>query len=124
MKDNQIDEIAKILKCRISEPSGDCKNRNIHIEEMARVIETTEQIARDAHCGYPSPRMYATDLYDHGCRKQSEGEWIVHTHHYECSKCGFEYETDVFAEDYNPITDFYLHFCSVCGVKMKGGEGK
>lgn len=50
------------------------------------------------------------------------GEWIVHTHHYECSNCGFEYETDVFAEDYNPITDFYLHFCSVCGAKMKDGE--
>jgi hypothetical protein len=44
------------------------------IEEMARVIETTEQIARDAHCGLPSPRMYAKDLYWHGYRKQSE--WI------------------------------------------------
>ena len=44
------------------------------IEEMAKVIETTEQIARDAHCGYPSPRMYAKDLYWKGYRKQSE--WI------------------------------------------------
>jgi translation initiation factor IF-1 len=43
------------------------------IEEMAKVIETTEQIARDAHCGYPSPRMYAKDLYWKGYRKQ---EWI------------------------------------------------
>ena len=42
------------------------------IEEMAKVIETTEQIARDAHCGLPSPRMYAKDLYWHGYRKQSE----------------------------------------------------
>lgn len=70
---------------------------------------------------------YSTDLslgevlYKAGYRKQREGEWIVHTHHYECSNCGFEYETDVFAEDYNPITDFYLSFCSVCGAKMKGG---
>lgn len=55
------------------------------IEEMAKVIETTEQIARDAHCGIPSPRMYAKDLYWKGYRKQSEpiscdhekgGEWI------------------------------------------------
>lgn len=44
----------------------------IEIEKMARVIETTEQIARDAHCGLPSPRMYAKDLYWHGYRKQSE----------------------------------------------------
>lgn len=43
------------------------------IEEMAKVIETTEQIARDAHCGLPSPTMYAKDLYWHGYRKQ---EWI------------------------------------------------
>jgi hypothetical protein len=44
------------------------------IEEMAKVIEKTEQIARDAHCGLPSPRMYAKDLYWHVYRKQSE--WI------------------------------------------------
>ena len=42
------------------------------IEKMAKVIETTEQIARDAHCGYPSPRMYATDLHNKGYRDQSE----------------------------------------------------
>ena len=39
------------------------------IEEMAKVIETTEQIARDAHCGLPSPTK---DLYWHDYRKQSE----------------------------------------------------
>ena len=44
------------------------------IEKMAKIIETTEQIARDAHCGLPSPRMYAKDLYWHGYREQSE--WI------------------------------------------------
>lgn len=42
------------------------------IEEMAKVIERTEQIARDAHCGLPSPTMYAKDLYWKGYRKQSE----------------------------------------------------
>ena len=42
------------------------------IEKMAKVIEITEQIARDAHCGYPSPRMIASDLYDKGYREQSE----------------------------------------------------
>ena len=49
-------------------------NEQKQIEEMAKVIEKTEQIARDAHCGYPSPTMYAKDLYWHGCRRQSG--WI------------------------------------------------
>lgn len=48
------------------------------------------------------------------------GEWITHTHFYECSNCEFIYETDVIAFDYNPITDFDLHYCSVCGAKMDG----
>ena len=39
------------------------------IEEMAKVIEITEQIARDAHCGLPSPTMYAKELYWYGYRK-------------------------------------------------------
>ena len=43
------------------------------IEEMARVVEITEQIARDAVGALPSPRMYARDLYEKGYRKQ---EWI------------------------------------------------
>ncbi len=68
-----------------------------------------------------TPDFTAEKMTAKGYRKQSEGEWIVHTHHYECSNCRFVYETDVFAEDYNPITDFDLYFCSVCGAKMKGG---
>ena len=42
------------------------------VEEMAKVIEITEQIARDAVGALPSPRMYAKDLYWKGYRKQSE----------------------------------------------------
>ena len=48
------------------------------------------------------------------------GHWITHTHFYECSNCEFIYQTDVIAFDYNPITDFDLHYCSVCGAKMDG----
>lgn len=42
------------------------------IEEMAKVIEITEQIARDAVGALPSPTMYAKDLYWHGYRRQRE----------------------------------------------------
>ena len=42
------------------------------IEEIAKVIERTEQIARDAHCGLPSPTMYAKDLYWKGYRNISD----------------------------------------------------
>lgn len=43
------------------------------IEEIAKVIIGTEQIATDHHCGTPSPTMYAKDLYWRGYRKQ---EWV------------------------------------------------
>ena len=92
------------------------------IEEMAKVIEITEQIARDAHCGYPSPRMTASDLYDKGYRKQSEGKWSrfevdsskgygqVYYQHKDCNLNA----TQLFPRPY--------HFCPNCGAKMKGGE--
>lgn len=85
------------------------------IEEMAKVIETTEQIARDAHCGYPSPRMYAKDLYWHGYRKQSEGRWekiafgnLVTT--VRCGNCGEREDLAFYEKPY----------CPNCGAKMKG----
>ena len=78
------------------------------IEEMAKVIETTEQIARDAHCGLPSPTMYAKDLYWHGYRKQSEGRWMQMPYRYRCSECG-----DTHISQFN--------YCPNCGAKMKGG---
>lgn len=92
------------------------------IEEMARVIETTEQIARDAHCGLPSPRMYAKDLYWHGYRRQNTGSWIKHSASYECTSCNEEFFVEGYAEDYDPITECDLHFCPNCGARMKGEE--
>lgn len=86
------------------------------IEEMAKVIERTEQIARDAHCGLPSPTMYAKDLYWHGYRRQIEGGWqTIHTPLYQpiyfkCSVCGVVQKTKT-------------KHCPECGAKMKDGEG-
>ena len=91
------------------------------IEEMAKVIETTEQIARDAHCGYPSPTMYAKDLYWHGYRRQIEGEWILHKPRrenrnatYKCSACG-----KLCSSYYNDVGEWKC--CPNCGAEMKGG---
>lgn len=93
------------------------------IEEMAKVIEKTEQIARDAHCGLPSPTMYAKDLYWHGYHKQSEGEWIktqfrsrsgfYTIKEFPCNKCGEKFEVAKGNEN--------MHFCPNCGAHMKGG---
>lgn len=87
------------------------------IEEMAKVIERTEQIARDAYCGYPSPTMFAKDLYWHGYSKQSEGEgeWIFDREAcfmdldcFTCTKC-------------KTIQRKETPYCPNCGAKMKGG---
>ena len=79
------------------------------IEEMAKVISGTEKIARDAHCGYPSPRMYATDLYRKGWRKQREGIWYrAGQDSSECSLCGKE----------NTNLESDNNFCPNCGAHM------
>lgn len=94
---------------------------NQAIEEMAKVIEITEQIARDAHCGLPSPKMYAKDLYWHGYRKQSEGHFVLFKPRREnrnatfrCSECG-----KLCSSYYNDVGAW--NFCPNCGARMKGG---
>lgn len=52
---------------------------------------------------------------------KSEGEWIKHPCSYECTLCGEEFCVESYAEDYDPITDYDLHYCPNCGAKMKGG---
>ena len=86
------------------------ENEKQAIEEMAKVIETTEQIARDAHCGLPSPTMYAKDLYWRGYRRQRDGEWGFKGTAYGCTLCGY----GVIAPIYN--------YCPNCGAHMKVGE--
>jgi hypothetical protein len=85
---------------------------NPQIEAMARVIAKTEKIALDAHCGLPSPRMYATDLYRKGYGKREIGTWLTVYKNdiasvYECSCC-------------KHLTFATSDFC-ICGAKM-GGE--
>ena len=92
------------------------------IEEMAKVIEITEQIARDAHCGLPSPRMYAKDLYWHGYRKQSDGVWTLALATYGkcmCSNC--KREAPIKRADDGCLEYIKSKYCPNCGAKMKGG---
>lgn len=52
--------------------------------------------------------------------KEKRGEWIDLTDgDYQCSKC-----KEIFAigEDYHPIHDCGLYYCSNCGAKMDLGE--
>ncbi len=93
----QIEEIAHIL-CGMKSSCGSC------MFHKTRCLEY----------------MDAEQIYNAGYRKQSEAHWIVRSHSYECSNCEFVYQTDVSAKEYDPITDFCLHFCSVCGAKMRG----
>lgn len=97
---------------------------NPEIEEMAEVIAATEKIALDAHCGYPSPRMYATDLYRKGYKKQSKGKWrdrgvikrmnLANAPIVECSECNIAF-CDIINNHY-----FIYWYCPYCGAKMKG----
>ena len=92
-REKQIGEMAKILS--EYEDCGDCQNCNYH-----------------GCCGEV---RIATNLYNAGYRKQSEGEWKLHKDGSgTCSQCHF-IQKDIW--DY----DHYQHFCGHCGAKMKGG---
>lgn len=101
-KIEQIEEMAKIL-CGMKNGCDGCMWDKVHCNE----------------------RNYAEEIYNSGYRKQSEGEWIKHCNTYECSVCKEELFIE-YAEDYDAIADWNLHFCPNCGAKMtrKEDEGK
>ena len=101
-------------------------SREKQIEEMAKVIASVPPIEFPVGSRRQGRHIYALNkfaevLYKAGYRKQSEGEWIIGSYHYECSICGYLYETCDNACNYDPIETFDLHFCPRCGAKMKGG---
>jgi hypothetical protein len=95
----------------------------MQIDEMARIISEYDECGNCKVCIYHnccSSEYHATNLYNAGYRKQTEGEW-VHTdkaeHWYgkdECSEC--HYHT------FDRTDLSHLNFCPNCGAKMKGGE--
>lgn len=99
------------------------QNEKQAIEEMAKVLEKAKI---DAHTTIGSMNngfgmWYATAVYNTGYRKQKEGEWIKHPCSYECTVCNNEFVVDGYAEDYDAIEDWDLHYCPNCGAHMKGG---
>lgn len=101
--------------------SGDCKNRNSHIEEMAVTTCSLyrgyldKKCAGNGECDFNCHHYDRCEkLYEKGYRKQTNGEWIEtdDENGYEssrCSKCGCE-----------QVRKSY--YCPDCGAKMKGGE--
>lgn len=93
------------------------------IDEMAEMLNIIEK-AREAYANDVTDRTeneYIREgLLDAGYVKQRVGEWIKHPCSYECTLCGEEFSVESYAEDYDPITDYDLHYCPNCGAKMKG----
>ena len=87
------------------------------IEEMARFM--CGDCADYGTCEYnvcEGNLDVATDLYNAGYRKQSEGENVATypSSAFECSECHWQ--------DWDLLTaDSAYNFCPNCGAKMKGG---
>lgn len=98
------------------------------IEEMANVIKLSLDSLGCGNFNFTGEEistMFAEALYNVGCHKQSEGEWVERTKtttnakgmeaRYTinfCSACGYEIGT----------IRYQHKFCPNCGAKMKGGE--
>lgn len=48
------------------------------------------------------------------------GYWTAHPASYECSICENEFFVEGYAEDYDAVEDYDLHYCPNCGAKMDG----
>ena len=85
--------------------------REKQIEEMTKVIEQSGMLDNYSRC-----EVVATELYNAGYRKQSEGEWTKEvTDMWHCSVC-------LHPCLLNGGGDYTLsNFCPNCGAKMKGG---
>lgn len=52
------------------------------------------------------------------------GYWTAHPASYECSICENEFFVEGYAEDYDAVEDWDLHYCPNCGAKMDGERKK
>ena len=93
------------------------------IEEMASILENAkiDALATIGSMNHGFGRWYAQALYNAGCRKQSEGEWVDQYNGeyanqlYKCSVCGETAHSD-------GDRWFLSRYCPRCGARMGGGE--
>ena len=102
------------------------KEQNREITEIERMAIDIDKRFYEAEIKQTLPKKHpsivkAEALYNAGYRKQKDGEWKKHFASYECTVCKQEFCVSEYAEDYDPIEDYDLHFCPNCGAKMKGG---
>ena len=84
------------------------------IEEMAHIVSNSIMTWANEMPPISNPHFVATNLYNAGYRKQSEGEWIDANpngavYKFTCTLCG---ETKLGKG---------TPYCPNCGAKMKGG---
>ena len=100
----QIDEMAKAI--------GDADQKCYEIEDCDDCPFHTTDL------GLCKEKFVATELYNAGYRKQSEGEWVVVD-----SDIGYvESECSLCKHKVLEHTDTAYKFCPNCGARMKGGE--
>ena len=99
------------------------------IDEMAKVLKDYTK-KNGIMASHVILEDYAEALYNTGCRKQSEGEWLYKVYdngnrgdQSVCSICGKE--ADGFIHGYDFWIEDLPRFCPNCGAKMKGAnDGK
>lgn len=105
-KENQIEELAKIMCDKCSNPYCEYREKNIVCDAVYD---------------------HAQDIYNAGYRKQKEGHWFILEYEYfTCSECGYYHPNgcDTTKEAKEKLADGKVpKYCSECGAKMKGGEG-
>lgn len=107
------------------------KSAKEQIEEIAKSLFSARETG---DLKYSQLRSIAKDLYNEGCRKQSEGEWIIKSEIYklfddvdeklfvECSICQRRFNVPYEFDDEKIFKYAREHYpyCN-CGAKMKGG---
>lgn len=94
-------------------------NKEKRIEEMAKVMCGGCADGKECMQCLCADWYKAEKLYNTGCRKQSEGEWVSNrqTDEYICSLCGGIAPVDCEKENF-----YKSNYCPNCGASMKGGE--
>ena len=100
------------------------QNEKQAIEEMAHIVSNSIMTWANELPPISNPHFVATNLYNVGYRKQSEGEWVAKKEmyrtpsakNYYCSNCAKIAIFDNFM-----CVSRTTNYCPNCGAHMKGG---